>query len=107
MLTHTQGIGGGRFKLRHSDIAAHAVLYAALTWLGARYLAARGALTVKSLLVCAVVYAGYGALDEWSQQFVGRIPSGLDWAADCTGIALVTVVLLRRRWKLSERPPTV
>jgi len=104
-LTHTKAISGGRFEFEYSDIVAHVLLYSVLTWLGARYLAIRAALTIQALAVWAGIYAVYGAFDEWSQQFVSRIPSFLDWLADCTGIALATLWLLRRRGRLSEQRP--
>ncbi len=104
-LTHTRAIGSGRFEFDYADTAAHCVLYFLLTWLGARYLAVRGALTPRTLLGWAAVYAVYAVVDEWSQRFVGRTPSVFDWWADMVGVAAATLWLLLgvRRARLSEQ----
>ena len=41
----------------------------------------------------------FGALDEYTQGFVGRIPDVLDWAADVLGIAVgLGVFLIAASW---------
>lgn len=77
------------------DKLIHFVLYFLLAWLGGRHLRARGhSLRVSSILVWTVVYAIYGALDEWLQSFVGRTMSFGDWLADLGGIVAAAVVLM-------------
>ncbi len=78
-----------------SDKVAHFVLYSLLTVLGGMRLKLNGSHNqLVRLLVCwAVVYAAYGALDEYLQQYVGRTCSFADWVADACGIVVGTVVI--------------
>lgn len=41
-----------------------------------------------------VVLMLYGALDEWTQQFVNRDTDIHDWMADCTGVAAAVAVMV-------------
>ena len=96
--THVPGVGGGPFHFRYFDKIVHFVLYFFLACLGGRYLFAVGrARSTVSLIGYAVVYAAYGAFDEWLQQYTGRTMSFYDWLADAGGIALATIWLIRKR----------
>ncbi len=110
-LTHTPVVPGGRFQFDYADTIAHSVLYFVLTLLGGWYLASRGALTPGSVLAWAAIYAAYGVLDEWLQQFVRRSMTLSDWLADVVGVVLASLWLLRSatRAKLSQHaaPPGV
>ena len=104
-LTHRPFTGGVGLPIAGADKVIHFALYFVLTMLGGRYLAASGrVLNLRLLIAWACVYAAYGALDEWLQQFVARTPSWGDWLADAVGIILATVVLARRRRPPSSQP---
>jgi len=92
--------------IRHGDKVLHFGLYFLLAYLGGRYLRATGRLSLTRLLVWAVTYCTYGALDEWLQQFVKRGMSLSDWVWDVIGVLVATAILAttRRRSALSERP---
>ncbi len=49
------------------------------------------------VLAAAIVLAAYAALDEWTQQFVGRGTDWQDWLADTVGIGLALGALEWRR----------
>ena len=100
--------GGGVISVPHGDKVIHVAVYYLLTWLGGRHWHATGRpLSMVALLAWAVVFAVYGVLDEWLQQYTGRSMGFDDWLADLVGIASATTVLaLRRRSRgLSEPGP--
>lgn len=92
--------GGVSDKFAH--VAAFAVLAAvfATTW----QLTA-GRLTFSHLCWVWVVVVLYGALDEWTQDMVGRQASFADWLANASGAALGLALFawLRRRNFLKVR----
>ena len=52
-----------------------------------------------------LVAGTYGALDEWTQQFVpGRTADPIDWVADLIGAALgiCLAAAIARRWSMSK-----
>ena len=76
-----------------ADKIIHFALYFLLAVLGAWCLrGARGDLTTRFLFGWAVVYAVYGALDEWLQAYAQRTASVGDWLADVCGIAAATAI---------------
>jgi len=88
-----------------SDKLAHFVLYATLAMLGGLSLKSSSSRVrrIRTLAVWAVVYAAYGAVDEYLQPFVGRTCSLADWVADVCGITVGTVVIgLRPRQARNE-----
>jgi hypothetical protein len=105
VLTHTPVVGGGRFHFDYADKLAHFVLYFVLTLVGSYYLGTRRPLSSATILLWSGIFAVYGMLDEWLQQFVGRSMTLSDWLADAGGIAVATVWLVwrSRRAKLSEQ----
>ena len=47
----------------------------------------------------------YGALDEYTQGFVGRMPDVLDWIADVMGVGVgLASFLLAAAWWRNRRP---
>ncbi len=98
VIMHVPVVGGGHFRFRYADKIVHFVLYFFLTYLGGRYLFTAGrARSTVSLIGYALVYAAYGAFDEWLQQYTHRTMSFTDWLADAGGIVLATVWLVRQR----------
>ena len=104
-IMHTPIKGTGPLHFDYADKLAHCGLYLLLTALGAEYrLVRRGRLTARNLALWVVIFAAYGAFDEWLQQFTHRTMSFYDWLADLSGILSATVVVWRWRRKLSEPP---
>jgi VanZ family protein len=100
-LTHVPPHDRLSIAVNHLDKVVHFVLYAGLTCLGGyshriRY----RKLSVASLVSWGVIYAAFAAWDEWSQGWIGRIPSLGDWVADVAGIAVGTAF-----WLLLRSPP--
>lgn len=109
LATHVPVPSAGALPLGHGDKVLHFGLYFLLTYLGGRYLRAKGRrLSLTLLLFWAVVYCTYAAFDEWLQQFVGRSMSLSDWVWDVVGILVATATLaaMRSRSALSERRST-
>ena len=111
LVMHIPKLGAGGLLVKGGDKAVHFALYALLTWLGGKAYAARhGRLDRSVLLLWVPVYAAYGVLDEWTQDFVGRTTSLHDWLADVAGIVTATIVLVaseaskRRNGETSENP---
>jgi len=75
-------------------LVAHAVLAALLatTWQ-----VSAGYLTARHLIWVWVIVALYALLDEWTQTFVGRQASALDWLADAAGAVLGLILFARLR----------
>jgi len=68
------------------DKVMHFIAYFALALLGARSAFSRKLeLTPRWLIKWLIIYAVYGAADEWLQGLVNRTPSVTDWAADVAG----------------------
>lgn len=89
ILTHLPPRAAGSLPFPGADKLVHFALYSVLAWMGGRALTAAGArLNLKSALIWFFWLAVYGAVDEWTQQFVGRTPSLFDWFADVAGVAL-------------------
>jgi VanZ family protein len=81
-----------------SDKMAHVAAFAGLGFLTALWLSLDGKLTVGRTLLLLAVLAAYGALDEWLQQFVGRVTDLDDWIADVSGAAIgIAIVWILQR----------
>lgn len=91
----------GEFSYR--DKVVHFGAFALLALLVYRVVATRA--RAAAVWLTAVVLVPYAALDEYTQQFVGRDTDLLDWFADVGGIALALAALAigRRR---AARPTT-
>lgn len=77
------GVPGGQ-----SDKVAHFAAYAVLAALFATtWQLSAGVLTKVHLRWAWILTAAYGGIDEWTQLFVGREASFLDWLADAAGAA--------------------
>lgn len=80
----------------NSDKILHFVAFALLALLFWLFLGARA-----SIWRAALVLIPYSALDEYTQQFVGRDSNFPDWYADVAGIvAMLAVLEIRRRRRL-------
>ncbi|MCO6437439.1 MAG: VanZ family protein [Phycisphaerae bacterium] len=100
VLTHTPLAPGTVPTTWLFDKPIHAAMYAGLAFLLVRFLAGtRRGYSVRTYFTCFLIVAVYGVFDEWSQGFVDRTPSVLDWLADLAGAILG---LLGAR--LSSRP---
>ena len=96
--THVPIAPSGLMTVRHGDKVIHFGLYFLLTTLGGRYwLTTRRRAPIAALLIWAAVYAAYGGVDEWLQDFFGRTGSTADWLANLAGIMAATAMLALRR----------
>lgn len=80
-----------------ADKVAHFSMYAVLA---ALLLIALGKFRPIGLGAAAAVVlaaAGYGAIDEWTQGFVGRTSDPWDWLADTAGAIVGAVLYLAAR----------
>lgn len=103
IIMHTPVVGTGRMRFDYADKVVHFFLYALLTWMGARRLSNRpGGLRFNGLLVWALIYILYGAVDEYLQQFVGRSMEFTDWLADMMGVIVATTLVALKARRLSE-----
>lgn len=87
------------------DKIAHVIAYgllALLLWKFAESVR-RAPLGPRFVWVALAVLAGYAALDEYLQSFVGRTASVGDWLADMLGAALVLAAMELRRRALHRR----
>jgi VanZ family protein len=88
------------------DKIAHFGMYAVLGWLLTRH-AAESAGRYRAVLLAAIVASGFGAVDEWHQQYIpGRSTEFADWQADSLGGvfgALAHAIFSRRRLKTSSQ----
>ncbi len=73
------------------DKSLHVAAYGLLTFFWLKALRAPGA-AVLTLVGAAL--AAFGAVDEYTQQFVGRSASAGDWLANVVGVSLVIVGFL-------------
>jgi VanZ family protein len=91
----------------HADKLFHAVAYAVLAALLARWRLSAGDRGRRALGIAVLLASLYGASDEWHQSFVpGRDPDPRDWAADTAGAVLgaaLAIGLPRRRSRASIR----
>lgn len=78
-----EGPDGG---VRHLDKLVHGTMYFGLGWTVARALHRTGRSTGGALALALVAAAGFAALDEWHQSWVGRDPALGDWTADAVGL---------------------
>ena len=80
---------GLHLPVRYLDQAVHLVLYTGLGLLCASARRSSGRrLTVGSALAWVAVLAGYAAVEELTQPWVGRSAELLDWTADLVGATL-------------------
>ena len=97
VLTHIPIPRGAGPGIPYADKIVHFLLYFGLAYLGGRRLAASaGRSSIRTLVIWAVAYGIYGALDELAQPWTGRTASAWDWAADMLGITAGTYVAYRR-----------
>ena len=82
------------------DKAAHFTMYAVLGWLLTRHATLPAGRWVAPALAL-IVASGFGAIDEWHQQYIpGRSTEYADWRADTLGSAtgvLAHALFSRRR----------
>lgn len=92
--------------IRIWDKAAHFVAYAGLGLILACVLPGGKRPWLGKYVAALAVLAIYGALDEWSQAFVGRDPDVYDWLADMAGASCGLVLHRIVMWGiLPNRPP--
>ena len=85
-------------EIPQSDKVLHFAAFGLLAFLLWRFMAARPRpLTAASVWIAAAVLVPYAALDEYTQQFVGRYTDLADAIADVAGILCVLAVLEVRR----------
>jgi VanZ family protein len=86
-------------ELPSSDKILHFAAFAILAFLLWQVLASRARpLTAASVWIVAAIAIPYAAVDEYTQQFVGRYTELADWVANAAGIICVLAVLeIRRR----------
>ena len=88
------------------DKLGHFSMYAVLGWLMTRNIAEPSG-RWPSVLLAIIVCSGFGAADEWHQQYIpGRSTELADWQADTVGAAagaLAFASISRRR----SRIPTI
>lgn len=96
ILTHLPIEPGGTTRIPHLDKVAHIGLFFAITYFGGlRLFRARQPVPPRTLIFWAIIYLGYGALDELTQPITGRHSDLDDWLFDALGVTLATLVL----WK--------
>lgn len=97
ILTHLP-VGEIHALRKGGDKVIHYMLFGGLALLGGHRLwSERGRATTAALMGWAGIYAVYGAVDEWSQGFVGRTSSLFDWLFNMTGILTATILMLLLR----------
>ena len=95
-ITHAPGGSIPHTPIPHADKAYHFALFFLLAWLGGRWHLQRNQqLSVGALVLWALVYSVYAAVDEWTQPLVGRSCGWMDWVSDVAGVAAATVLLTR------------
>jgi VanZ family protein len=92
-------------ELPSSDKILHFAAFAILAFLIWQVLARRARpLTAASVWIVAAIAIPYAAIDEYTQQFVGRYTELADWVANTAGIVCTLSVLeLRRRITAARR----
>jgi VanZ family protein len=99
VLTHLPALGPLSPSTRFDEFV-HGLAFAVLAFvLATTWRLNAGELSLAQLGWAWLVLLMYAALDEWTQQFVGRSTSITDWWSDITG-AMVGLVLyaVSRRW---------
>jgi VanZ family protein len=97
ILTHFPKLEFG-VPVPSSDKLAHFGAFALLTFLFWRFAEARQRpLSARCVWLAAAVLLIYSAVDEYTQQFVGRSTDLSDWLCDLAGVALVLGWLEWRR----------
>ncbi len=85
----------------HTDKIVHCASFAGLALLACI------ALRVRRVVLAAIVLAAYAAVDESTQQLVGRNSDVLDWIADTVGVVIgcgVFTYCNRARRRRTARP---
>lgn len=95
--------GRASMAIRHLDKLVHAAMYSGLGWTVARALHRTGRSTGIALFVAVAAAAGFAALNESIQAWVGREPDVVDWIADAVGLAAGLGLFLWLRRGRSER----
>jgi len=95
-LTHAPARAVPHAPVPYADKICHFVMYFGLVWLGGQCLRRRRRLSVRVLLGWMLLYALYGAIDEWTQPLVGRCCDLWDWISDLCGVLIATLVLAVR-----------
>lgn len=97
-LTHIPLEPGGKTRIPHLDKFAHVSLFFGITFLGGlRYQAFPQQRRRRALILWAIIYSGYGVIDELTQPITGRQADLDDWLFDAMGVGLATI-LLWARW---------
>jgi VanZ family protein len=80
-------------EVPHSDKLLHFAAFGALAFLFSQVVRAR-------VRTSGAILIAYAALDEWSQQFVGRSTELMDFIANVAGVvAVLAAVEVYRRWR--------
>lgn len=91
-------------QLQQSDKLAHFTAYMVLAGLVSIFLGLRWRASLATPVVAIIAVALYGALDEYTQQFVNRSTDIADWIADLCGasvgaFAYYGFMRVREAWK--------
>jgi VanZ family protein len=78
-------------QLHQSDKVAHFTAYMVLSGLVSIFLGLRWGTSLAIPVVAILASALYGALDEYTQQFVNRSTDVVDWVADVLGASVGAV----------------
>lgn len=91
-------------QVPQNDKILHFTAFAGLAFLFWQLLASRARpLTASSVWLAALVLVPYAAIDEYTQQYVGRHTDFADWIANVAGITVVLTALeIRRRIRASR-----
>jgi VanZ family protein len=85
-------------EIPDSDKIVHFVAYFVLAILVWQWLEAGAKpLSAATVWITAVALMGIGAVDEYTQQFVGRTTDVVDWVADAAGISCALIAQEARR----------
>jgi TRAP-type uncharacterized transport system fused permease subunit len=92
-------------QIPQSDKVLHFTAFAILAFLAWQFQRARGRPPgPRFVWVAGPILIAYAALDELTQDLVGRWTDPVDFAANAAGIVTVLTVLeLRRRWRARRR----
>lgn len=99
ILTHAPVQISAPIVRRGEDKFVHFLLYFFLTLFGGlRIQRLQQDRMRRRLLLWGIFYLAFAVADEWTQQYVGRMPSVNDWLADAIGVAMATWFLVAR-WR--------
>jgi len=91
-------------EIPSSDKLAHLVAFGLLAFLFWRFCeVVKPPLSARFVWLAAATLCVYAALDEYTQQFVGRGVELADWVADAAGSLIVLFVLEVRRRRVLRR----